>query len=118
VARRFGFDPVEQWHASQLVLVATPAEFDPASAERLPAHVMYTGAVWQGSRQPAAPDRRRTSRLLASAPHETLLRSDALMARRPLPALCRDCSGSEGKNIISDVEWHIACLGPSRASSR
>ncbi len=56
VARGFGFAPTELWHASQLVLIATPPELDPASTERLPAHVRYTGAVWQGSPRPAAPE--------------------------------------------------------------
>jgi UDP:flavonoid glycosyltransferase YjiC (YdhE family) len=56
VARGFGFEPAELWHASQLVLVATPPELDPASADHLAAHVMYTGAVWQGAPRPAAPE--------------------------------------------------------------
>ncbi len=56
VARGFGFAPTELWHASQLVLIATPPELDPASTERLPTHVRYTGAVWQGSPRPAAPE--------------------------------------------------------------
>ncbi len=56
VARGFGFEPVDLWHASQLVLVATPPELDPASADNLPPHVVYAGAVWQGSPRPAAPE--------------------------------------------------------------
>jgi UDP:flavonoid glycosyltransferase YjiC (YdhE family) len=51
IAQRFGFRPVELWHASRVVVVATAPELDPVDAR--PAHVVHTGVVWQGRPRPA-----------------------------------------------------------------
>lgn len=48
-----GYKPVELWFRSQLVMVATLPETDPASGDELPENVHFTGPVWQGHPAPA-----------------------------------------------------------------